>query len=440
MPRQWDKLIQWFRRSDTDPTPEVAVKRQQWVRDPDNRYNSYRSRLSEPPRIDPQTVIPPPKRAVHPDMVAASSSLGLTLHRHLARKAPEENLVVSPVSVNLALAMAVLGATGETREELTRVLGTERFPADELEGRYADLLQTLRSSAQEQELRIANSVWLNESCQLLPEYERSVTDCLNAKATSLPFSDAQSVQQINRWVEEQTNGKIGSILDSLSEQQLLILINCVYFKGLWDEPFEKERTKDRIFHGVARKRQRPFMHMRSGFDYLEDADGQAVCLKYGGFSSLQMWIFLPTRNMGLQRFLDNLKPSFWADVQRQSRHRPGTLALPRFKMECSNDLISGLQAAGIRRAFDHVRGEFAEMLAAPEPLYISAVKQKAYLEVTEEGTEAAAATYVEMMPTMAMRPERPPKPFEMIVDRPFFVAVGDKSSGLLLFTASVWEV
>jgi serpin B len=338
------------------------------------------------------------------------------------------------------MAMACLGASGETREELTRVLGTDRFPGGELQARYADLLQTLRFSAQEQELQIANSVWVNDSHRLLPEYERSVRDCLEAEATSVPFSDAQSVKRINHWVNDKTNGKIGWILNSLSEEQRLILINCVYFKGLWDEPFEKARTKDKKFHAVDGDRQRPFMHMRSGFAYLEDSDCQAVCLKYGGFSALEMWIFLPSQKVGLQNFLDSLKPSFSASVQNKSQERPGTLALPRFKMECSNKLISGLRAAGIKRAFDPVRAEFDGAVAESEPLYISDVNQKAYLEVSEEGTEAAATTYIETMPTMAFMPEKPPKPFEMIVDRPFFVAVGDRSSGLLLFTASVWEV
>ena len=238
------------------------------------------------------------------------------------------------------------------------------------------------------------------------------------------------MERINAWVKEKTNGKIDSILNRLSDEQRLILINCVYFKGLWDEPFEKTLTKDRTFHGAGGNRQRPFMHMQSAFACLEDSDGQAACLRYGGFSSLQMWIFLPARKVGLERFLENLKPTFWAATQNSSQKRPGSIALPRFKIECTNNLNSGMRAAGILRAFDPARAEFDGMLAGPEPLYISDVQQKTYLEVTEEGTEAAAATYVRDA-TMALRPQKPPKPFEMVVDRPFFVALGDKSSGLL---------
>jgi serpin B len=115
------------------------------------------------------------------------------------------------------------------------------------------------------------------------------------------------------------------------------------------------------------------------------------------------------------------------------------LALPRFKLECSEHLNQGLQAAGMERCFDPGRADFSGMLVEREPLFITEVLQKTYLEVNEQGTEAAAATRVAMT-RMAIMPSEPPKPFEMVMDRPFFVALGDTASGVLLFTASVWEV
>jgi serine protease inhibitor len=416
------------------PTPNVS-------RAADAEYGAFPTRsFSRTPFRDPTTKIPRPARTARHDLVMASNSLGLTIHRHLAQKAPHTNVVVSPVSASLAMAMAALGAKGETRSELERVLDTVGIADGEWQVCIADFLQTLRFAAQQQELRIANSVWATDTRRLLPEYEQALKQWLEAEATSLPFADPQSVVRINQWVHDKTGGRIAEILQSLSEDERLLLVNCVYFKGLWDDPFERERTKERTFHGVDSDRQRPFMHMRNRFPYREDDDGQAVCLRYGGHSSLGMWVFLPAKKLGMELFLRRLKPSFWESAQLASREdRPGTLALPRFKLECSNGLNDGLHSAGVRLAFDPDRADFGGILAGSEPLFISEVLQKTYLAVNEEGSEAAAASLTRVTLGAAIQAE-PPKPFEMVVDRPFFVAVGDRSSGLILFTASVWEV
>lgn len=239
--------------------------------------------------------------------------------------------------------------------------------------------------------------------------------------------------------DEKTKGRIRNIVDSLSDEQRLMLINCVYFKGLWHQPFDAERTRDKVFHARRGDERRPFMHMRNRFDYWEDAHVQVVRLDYAGFGRLSLWVFLPSQQTGLEEFVRDLRGAFWESVRRHSETRPGTLALPRFKLECSEQLNKGLQAAGMECCFDPGRADFSGMLVEREPLFISEVLQKTYLEVNEQGTEAAAATRF-LMTMAACMPSEPPKPFEMVVDRPFFVALGDAASGLLLFTASVWEV
>jgi serpin B len=218
-----------------------------------------------------------------------------------------------------------------------------------------------------------------------------------------------------------------------------MLINCVYFKGMWYQPFDGKRTQDKMFHARSGDQRRPFMHMRNDFVYWEDKHVQVVRLDYAQSSNLSMWIFLPSRQNGLEQFVRGLTPSFWDYVRRQTETRPGTLALPRFRLECSESLNSSLQAAGIELCFDPKRADFSWMLVEREPLFISEVLQKTYLEVNELGTEAAAATQVAAS-MMAAFPPEPPKPFEMVVDRPFFVALGDADRGLLLFTASVREI
>lgn len=453
MPIGWEKLMSKFRPSRNLPSPDVAREdvageaveqvvarwKDAFVRSTDDEYGPFAGRSFEKPWSQPPATVPRPKRAVHRDLLAASTKLGLTLHERLAQATPGINLVVSPISVNLAMAMAAMGAQGKTRSEIARALGIDGIPENEWLTCYAELMENLRYAAGEQELQIANSIWVSDSYRLQSQYEQALKEYLGAEATSLRFSDARSVARINHWVDDKTKGRIRNIVDSLGDEQRLMLINCVYFKGLWYQPFDAERTRDKVFHARRGDQQRPFMHMRNHFVYWEDAQVQVVRLDYAGFSRLSLWVFLPSQQTGLEEFVRDLRSSFWESVRRHSETRPGTLALPRFKLECSEHLNQGLQAAGMERCFDPGRADFSGMLVEREPLFITEVLQKTYLEVNEQGTEAAAATRVAMT-RMAIMPSEPPKPFEMVVDRPFFVALGDTASGVLLFTASVWEV
>jgi len=404
-----------------------------------DEYGPFAERSFHKPWSQPPATVVLPKRLVHRDLLAASTNLGLKVHQKLAQATPGTNLVVSPISVNLAMAMAALGAQGETRRELATGLGLGNIPEAEWQACYSDLMENLRYAAGEQELRIANSIWIKDSYRLQSQYEEALKEHFEAEATSLRFSEARSVARINQWVDDKTKGKIRNIVDSLSDEQRLMLINCVYFKGLWHQPFDTDRTRDKVFHASGGERQRPFMHMRNRFVYWEDEDVQVVRLDYARFSRLSLWVFLPSKNTGLEEFVRRLRAAFWESVRKESDTRPGTLALPRFKLECSEKLNQSLQAAGIDRCFDAERADFSGMLVEREPLFISEVLQKTYLEVNEQGTEAAAATRVAVTLGAAFPSERP-KPFEMVVDRPFFVALGDAATGLLLFTASVWDV
>jgi serpin B len=405
----------------------------------DDEYGPFAEKPFRKPWSQPTATVALPKRAVHRDLLAASTNLGLKVHQRLAQAAPGTNLVVSPISVNLAMAMAAMGAQGETRREMARALGLGGIPENERQTSYSELMENLHYAAGGQELQIANSVWVRDSFRLQPQYEEVLKEGFAGEATSLSFSDARSAARINQWVADKTNGKIREILGSLSDDQRLMLINCVYFKGLWYQPFDAERTKDKVFHARSGDQQRPFMHMRNNFVYWEEEDAQVVRLDYAGFGSLGLWVFLPSRKMGLEKLVRGLRPSFWESARKRGEVRRGTLAFPRFKLDCSQQLNDSLRAEGMERCFDPDRADFSGMLVEPEPLFISAVLQKTNLEVNEQGTEAAAATQTTMM-FGAILPQAPPKPFDMVVDRPFFIALGDAASGILLFTASVWEV
>jgi len=405
----------------------------------DDRRQGAPEDFRQTPEFQSLDAMTRPKHTVRPLLVAASNSLGLDLHKKLARETPNTNLLVSPVSVYLAMAMASIGAGGETLTEIARALWVNTIPENEWAEVFAELVPTLRYSAIGQELRLANSVWVKDGRRLRPDYEQALKQCFEAEITSLPFSDPRSVERINRWVTKKTGGKIREIVGSLSKDERLMILNCVYFQGGWHEPFDVKLTRDEIFHGKGGDYRRPFMHMRSDFAYGESEHFKVVRLDYAGACSLGMWVFLPSRDMGLEEFVNGLDNKFWEYASTQCRARPGTLALPRFKLECSKELSGSLRDAGIERCFDPDRADFSGMLAESEPLFLSSVLQKTYLNVNEQGSEAAAATAMRML-FGGFEELEPPPPFEMSVDRPFFVAVGDTATGLLLFTTSVWEV
>jgi len=186
--------------------------------------------------------------------------------------------------------------------------------------------------------------------------------------------------------------------------------------------------------------QRPFMHITGQFRYGEDENMQAISLRYGGEGGLVCLIVLPSRKLGLREFMRRLGPDFWYSIRNSGKSRKGSLALPRFQVERSIPLNESLRAAGICRAFDPKLSDFSGMISEPDPVWIDNAQQNVFLQVTEKGTEAAAATWLEVDCTAALNPPPPPPPFEMVVDRPFFCAIGDVASGLVLFTATVWEM
>jgi serpin B len=213
----------------------------------------------------------------------------------------------------------------------------------------------------------------------------------------------------------------------------VILANAIYFKGKWINPFDKSQTKPRDFHlpsgGV---KSAPMMVKSRKFDYQETPDFQAVRLFYeGGF---QMEVFLPAKKSSPQKLIESFKNlGNWQNNNESGFNgRQGTLMLPKFRMEYVVSLNGPLETLGMKRAFSY-SAEFSAM--AEEPLFISEVKQKSYVAVDEEGTEAAAVTVVTMMAGAA--PMKPPKPFEMIVDRPFLFVISDSATDSILFIGIV---
>jgi len=241
-------------------------------------------------------------------------------------------------------------------------------------------------------------------------------------------------------VEKKTENKITKLVkqQDLNKDTLLILINAIYFKGKWETPFKKSATRDREFTLVGgSKKKCPMMSRSDEFPYFSGAGFQAVSLPYTG-DRLRMAVFLPDEKSTLKEFLKSVTATNWKAWLSRFRDRDGSIVLPRFKMEFEAELNDPLSRMGMAVAFNRRRADFRNMcvLKPGENAYISKVRHKSFVEVNEEGTEAAAATAVVMMKLTASMPQ---KPFRMVVDRPFFFVIYDSETRAILFMGSVTD-
>lgn len=379
---------------------------------------------NEPGRASPEAKNP----------VQADNRFALDLYARL--KAGEGNIFYSPHSIATALAMTWAGARGETAEQMARVLHFERPPA-EIHADFKRLIETQNEAGQkaDYELSVANALWGQKGYGFLQEYLDLVENNYHAALREVDFDRAteEARKTINQWVEDQTREKIKDLLKpgAIERGTTLILTNAIYFKGQWLLQFKEERTKDEPFTLLDGKEiDVPMMYQTDRFGYAEDDDVQVLELPYTG-DDLSMVILLPKEKGGIgeiEKMLTVEKLDGWlADL----RKRNVVVAVPRFKMTREFSLGNVLKSMGMPLAFSG-QADFSGMTGSRD-LFISAVIHKAFVEVNEEGTEAAAATAVTMMRTAI--PARPDPVFR--ADHPFIFMIRDVNSGAILFLGRV---
>ena len=371
--------------------------------------------------------------AAQASLAAANTGFAFDLMKQIVKEQPDTNVFISPFSVSSVLQMAGNGAAGETRAEMQRVLKTGGLTAKALNGAESDLNQSLNSQTNVI-LDLANAIWYKEGFHLKPGFVSDNQDFFSAKLGGVDFGKPESAQTINDWADKSTRGKIKQVVQyPFPPLTRVILANAIYFKGKWEHPFDKKETKPHAFHLAGDgEKQVPMMWQHRHFGYQENDDFQAVRLGYAG-RRLEMIVFLPKTNSNPQTILTRLNADSWQDdILSQFADREGTLVFPKFELKYEVQLKNWLIALGMRSAF----GKDANFSAmAEEPLFVSEVKQKSFVEVNEEGTVAAAVTGVHMTALGVMR--EPEKPFEMIVDRPFFFVIEDGQTQSILFMGVV---
>lgn len=369
---------------------------------------------------------------------AEPSTFAVDLFRETAKGKADKNVLVSPLSAANALTMTYAGAEGGTREAIAGVLS---LPADDDKAYSTQktLLDSLNKPGEGATLEIANALFGNKTVKFKEGFlavNRKYFDC---EVSSLDFTEPHSLAKINSWVSEKTHAKIPCIIDRIEPDAVVYLISALYFKGNWAHKFEKTLTKPAPFKladGTV-KNVAMMNAVRKDFRYLQTDDLQAVALPYAD-GRLSLYVILPINIKPLNVFEAEMTQEKWHEWLSKFESNPGTLSMPRFKLDDDILLNDPLSRLGMSIAFNPQGANFVEMVepGGDQIVCISKVIQKTFMDVNEEGTEAAAATAVSMM-SRGFKPPPQKRPFYMTVDRPFIVALVDNTSGATLFIGHV---
>ncbi|XP_055273480.1 serpin B3-like [Moschus berezovskii] len=352
---------------------------------------------------------------------------------HQIRKSEKENIFLSPFSISSALAMTYLGARENTASEMQKV-----EKPGKVHHHFQKLLMELKKSTDAYELSVANRLYGEKGFPFLQEYMDNVKKFYLATVESADFKNAaeESRKMINSWVESQTNGRIKDLFpkDSLDSSTALVLVNAVYFKGRWNQEFKKESTvEEKFWLNKDTSKAVQMMKQTNHFNFgsLEDVRAKILEIPYKG-EELSMVVLLPSEVDGLQELEDQLtaeKLIEWTSPQNMGK-RQVDLYLPRFKVAESYDLVPTLQALGMVDAFRDGVADFSGMTGSRD-LVVSKVVHKCFVEVTEEGTEAAAASGVSVSVSSA--------PFHesFRCDHPFLFLIKHIKTNSILFCGRV---
>jgi len=392
------------------------------------------------------TDIQTPATSDQAEAVKGNNAFAVELYGQL--KGQPGNLFFSPESISTALAMTYAGARGDTAAEMAKTLHFT-LPPEKLHPAMGALLRDRNAAHDGYALREADALWAQQGYIFLDDFLKLTKDNYGAGFNTVDFKGATEVarQTINQWVERQTENKIKDLIvpGMLKPDTQLVLTNAIYFKGDWETQFKKEETKDEDFHVSATQTvTTPLMHRRdSSFQYMYGDTFQALEIPYKN-NALSMIVFLPNDISGLPVFEQSLTAANMEQWLRQLREfSTVTVTIPKFRMTQELELADTLARMGILRAFDFRAADFSGMIGngqqGKDRLYASQVIHKAYVDVNEEGTEAAAASARTTPSMIVIAGSKPPPPPIFRADHPFLFLIRQNRSGSILFMGRVSE-
>ena len=388
----------------------------------DNKSNDIVSMTTEE-EIDPEFMVLSDSQY---DLVKRNNNFALNLFSEM--KGVGSN-VVSPMSVTYLMAMLANGAEASTREEIMDAIGAKDFDIDEMNAFYAYLIRRAKTADKQTTLNIANYIALNKEFKLKKKFASTIADSYQGAVESLDFTNPESTKRINGWCSEHTNNMIPTIIDQVEPSAVAYILNAIYFNGTWTDKFDKNNTKKEQFNGYTRDIMYvDMMHRNAKYYYTSNDVYSAVTLPYGS-GAYSMTVILPNEGKFITDLTKTLNADTIASLRRNMEECLVDLKLPRFTTEMKLPLKGIVAKLGAPSMFDATRADFSSF--ANGNVYVSEMLQKAKIEVSEEGTKAAAVT-MGMVKLTSMRPQEPRR-VDFHCDRPFVYMIQDNYTGAILF-------
>lgn len=370
-------------------------------------------------------------------LLQTTHTFSIELFREVCSKEEKgKNVLISPLSVSMALGMAWNGASDETESAIRKTLGFGEWTENEINLAYQNIMKILPNLDPKTTLFIANSIWYREGFPVLPSFLQVAKTFFYAEARSLDFNSPQAPEIINQWVEAQTRGKIKEIVTAIDPLTMLFLINAVYFKALWQWPFNPELTHQDVFISFqGDSLPCDMMEQVKEFPYFETETFQAIDLPYGN-GAFSMSIFLPKTGYSINEFIETWTEGQWNEWVTKFHSTKIMLQMPKFKVEYTKVLNAELAFLGMGIAFDPQRADFTRIVRrealSGQNLFIQQVLHKTFMEVDEKGTEAAGVTSISIGIVSI-----PPL---MRIDRPFVYVIRETTSNIPLFMAKMERI
>jgi serine protease inhibitor len=379
----------------------------------------------------PKDPVPIDLNSTQVALIESGNSFAFDIFRLILENADEaKNVIISPLSISYALSMTLNGADGATRDAMLEALRVTGLTPDEINGPYKELTETLLSVDERVKMKIANSVWTENNFYVKKTFIDILTDYYYAESQSFDIDDPTAPDKINAWIEDKTEGLIKEMIDKLNDNTVMLLINAIYFKGKWKLQFDPDDTSEKPFYKPSGS-QAGVQMMKQTEDFLVyDGNGFILAEFPYGQGNFVMDIILPDAKTGTSGILPSVTNDAFAGWTGQLGKHEVNVSIPRFKYGFKKTLKEILTDMGMGIAFTD-GADFTNIAEFP-PLLINEVTHQAFIETNEEGTEAAAATVVDVGVT-----SMPPPPLEFNADHSFLYIIREIKTNSIIFMGRV---
>ncbi|MCE5206527.1 MAG: carboxypeptidase-like regulatory domain-containing protein [Porphyromonadaceae bacterium] len=343
------------------------------------------------------------------------------------------NAFFSPISLNMALGTLYNGSSGDTRTEMNQIWGITNFSESELNDYYRTINRRLLEADRFTDIAIANSIWYRSDFSMKEAFKETSKRYFDTDIKALDFNDSNAANVINKWCLDKTNGKINHIAATpMPGDMMMYLANAIYFKSKWqmEKRFRKEQTKpDDFIQSDGKTLRVEMMEQTTSLPYYSDSYLQCVELPYGN-GAYSMMAVLPPDNENISQLIEYLSSAHWERIVNQMKSERVWLKLPRLRIECNIPFNQPLKNVGMQKIFS---GGFAHL--SDDAFNVSNIRQKAFIEVNEEGTEVAAVTSMMIVGYGVMKTSN--EPVHFFANRPFMLLIREKSTGVILFIGRI---